>query len=173
MENPEEPIIFIRKSFYIYLPQLLMGLILILLYFGGLFLLLRYLPIIFKTSFKNILVVFSSLYFLILWLYFLLGFFNYYFDIGVVTSERLLDIDQIGIFHRTLSELPIVKIQDVKVEVKGFFPTYLHFGNLYIETAGEAPNFLFEAIPNPYKVADRILEIHHQATKRIQGTTDV
>lgn len=112
----------------------------------------------------------ALLLFFFLWeLFFLLLFFtsflNYYLDLWVVTDERILDIDQEGAFVRKVSELPLRRIQDVHVEVKGVFATVFNFGTIEVQTAGAEQKFEFEGIPNPQKVSRQILEIAHADAK--------
>lgn len=165
IEQCEQPILFIRKSWFVIFPAFIFVFILAFIFWLVVLLLNYFLPAVFETSFKNFIVVLGSIYYLILAIYLLISWVNYYFDIGIITSKRLIDIDQQNIFHRTISELPLVRIQDVKVDVKGIWASYLHFGNVFIETAGEAPNFIFHHIPNPYQVADKILKLYEQAKK--------
>ncbi len=165
----EQVCLFIRKSWFVILPTFILVALLVLAFWMIIFLLIYFVPVIFQTSLKNFIVIFGSIYFLILAFYLLVSWVNYYFDIGIVTSKRLMDIDQRSIFHRTISELPLVRIQDVKVDVKGFWASYLHFGDVFIETAGEAPNFQFNYVPHPYRVADQILKLYSEAKKKEAG----
>jgi hypothetical protein len=86
----------------------------------------------------------------------------YLLDVWIVTDHRIIDSQQHGFFNRTLSELNLVKIQDISVSVKGGVPTLLDFGNLEIQTAGTENRFLFEQIPSPYKIKDLVMKMHNQ-----------
>ncbi len=90
----------------------------------------------------------------------LYGFIDYYLDVYIVTNERIVNIEQNGFFRREISELNLHQVQDVSAKVNGFFPTMMHYGNIYIQTAGERENFIFKSIPNPYKVSKLIVDLH-------------
>ncbi|MBI5654829.1 PH domain-containing protein [Candidatus Uhrbacteria bacterium] len=86
-------------------------------------------------------------------------FVEYWLDVFILTERRILDIDQRGLFSRTVSELRLYRTQDVTAEVKGMLHTILDYGNVYIQTAGEIERFHFEEIPHPNHVAKLILEL--------------
>ena len=88
------------------------------------------------------------------------GFVDYYLDVYIVTDRRIVDISQNGLFKRNISELNLRQIQDVNATVQGFAATLLHFGDLYIQTASETPNFVFQSIPHPYEISKKILDLH-------------
>lgn len=90
----------------------------------------------------------------------LYGFIDYYLDVYIVTNERIVDVEQNGFFKRKISELHLHQIQDVSAKVEGIFPTMLHYGNILIQTAGERENFVFQSIPNPYRVSKLIADLH-------------
>lgn len=84
---------------------------------------------------------------------------DYYLDAWIITTERIIDIDQKGFFHREVSEFRISKVQDVTVEVNGILATFLDYGDVKVETAGESStNFIFYQIPNPNKAKEIILQ---------------
>ena len=106
----------------------------------------------------------SILLFFFLWeLFFILlfytAFLNYYLDVWVVTDERILDINQEGVFSRSVSELELHRIQDVHAEIKGVFATLFNFGLIEVQTAGTKEKFVFDHLPNPQAVARHILEL--------------
>ncbi|HAO81234.1 MAG: hypothetical protein UV57_C0044G0008 [Parcubacteria group bacterium GW2011_GWD2_43_10] len=100
-----------------------------------------------------------SLYYLGVWVFFFHTWLDYYLDVWIITNERVLSLEQRGVFSRRVSELRLGRIQDVASEVKGMWETFLHFGNVNIQTAGEQPNFLFHQVPNPYEVAERLMRL--------------
>jgi len=92
----------------------------------------------------------------------LYGFVNYYLDIYIVTNKRIVSINQNGFFRREIAELHLHQVQDVEAKVEGFYQTMLHFGTIYIQTAGERENFVFQDVPHPYTLAKKIVELHEQ-----------
>ena len=108
------------------------------------------------TVFLNLL---TSLYYLYALTFFFRAWIDYYLDVWIITSERIVNIEQRGLFSRHISAHRLYRIQDVLSEVKGFLPTFLHFGNVYIQTAGPNPRFVFKQIPNSYEVTKKILAL--------------
>jgi uncharacterized membrane protein YdbT with pleckstrin-like domain len=100
----------------------------------------------------------GSAFFLFAWLFLFQNFMDYYLDIWILTSKRVLNIEQTGLFARTVSELRLYRIQDVTSTVNGFIHTVLDYGNVEIQTAGEKTHFTFEQIPHPTRVSKSILE---------------
>jgi hypothetical protein len=90
----------------------------------------------------------------------LYAFVNYYLNVYIITDQRLVDISQESFFNRKISELHLHQIQDVNAQVKGVIATFLHFGDVDVQTAGEREDFIFATIPNPYTVAKEILNLH-------------
>lgn len=95
---------------------------------------------------------------LLLWLYAFLVWIDYFFDVWIITNERVINIEQKGLFVRSVSELKFSRIQDVTTEVSGLIPTVLNFGDVKVQTASEEDFFLFRRVPDPYHVKDVIME---------------
>lgn len=81
------------------------------------------------------------------------GFLTWLFNVGIITNERVLDIDFSSLLFQRTSDAQIDKIQDVTVETGGFIRTILGFGSIYIQTAGEKQEIEFTDIPSPQVVA--------------------
>ena len=94
-------------------------------------------------------------------------FIDDYYDLTVVTNDRLVDIDQEQLFYRKISELSLTDIQDVSSTVKGFLPSMFDYGNVFIQTAGEKTNFHMLNIGHPREVAAMILDLADQAEKKV------
>ncbi len=74
---------------------------------------------------------------------------DYFLDIWIVTTERVINIEQHGLFSRTVSELRLNQVQDITSETSGFLGTFLTYGDVFIQTAGEHERFQFKDIDNP------------------------
>ncbi|MFZ2593247.1 MAG: PH domain-containing protein [Minisyncoccia bacterium] len=84
---------------------------------------------------------------------------NYYLDIWLVTDKRIVNVEQINLFHRETTTLRIERIQDASVEVHGFIQEMLGFGTIKIQSAGDSGNnMLFYGLKNPEYVRGVILE---------------
>ncbi|OGY45724.1 MAG: hypothetical protein A3J65_02065 [Candidatus Buchananbacteria bacterium RIFCSPHIGHO2_02_FULL_45_11b] len=106
--------------------------------------------------FTPILVLFTSIFYLYVWLFMFFSFVDYYLDVWIVTNERIINIEMKGLFSRTSSEQKLYRVQDVTSEIKGFFATVFNFGTVYIQTAGEQQRFIFKQVPHPDQVAKKI-----------------
>lgn len=83
-----------------------------------------------------------------------------YLDVWTVTTYRIINREQNGLFNRSVSQLDLSKIQDITAEQKGFFATLFHYGNVYVQSAGEKERFIFEQIPQPYRIAKIIQHLN-------------
>lgn len=138
--------------------------ILILLGLLGFYLTDKFL--ILKGADLNLAVFLLSFYFLFIWYFLFKTLTDFYLDTWIVTDHRILEIHQLGLFKRDISELRLSKIQDVTVKVEGLLPTFFNYGAVIIQTAGEIPEFTFEQIPNPQQVKDKILQLYDQFIKQ-------
>ena len=76
----------------------------------------------------------------------------------IVTDENVTQVLQIGLFRRKISELSMHNVEDVTADQHGIMQTFLNYGTLTIETAGEQNNFTFIYCPNPNAYAKAILD---------------
>ncbi|RJO59754.1 PH domain-containing protein [Candidatus Parcubacteria bacterium] len=83
----------------------------------------------------------------------------------IITAERVIDVDQKGLFHKVVSEAAFGKIQDVSYSVKGIFPTVFQFGTVIIQTAGSNVNLELSGVRSPQKVQDLIVKLQDQASQ--------
>ena len=90
------------------------------------------------------------LWLLTLWILFFVDWTKYYLDVWYVTEYRIIAIDQRNIFNREVSNLRFDKIQDVTIDVHGFIPTMLGFGNIKVQTASEdSKDFYMSIVRHP------------------------
>jgi hypothetical protein len=103
---------------------------------------------------------------MLLWLIFFVLWIDYYFDAWIVTNKRIVDINQMGLFRRNVSELDHIKIQDITTEVHGIFPTLLDYGFVYVQTAGSKSRFIFEQVPHPMLVRQLIAKLQKDVIRK-------
>lgn len=97
-------------------------------------------------------------------------FLEWFFNVNIITDERIVDVDFLNLFYREITEADLDEIQDVTVEVGGGVRTLFHFGNLDVQTAAEVPRIEFEAIPNPDKVAMVLRELRkEEEEEKLEG----
>ena len=83
---------------------------------------------------------------------------DYYFDVWIITSQRIIDIEQHTIFNREVSEFMLYNIQDVTVEIPGMLATFLKYGNIRIQTTGGTV-FEIQDIPNVSEAKNAIVDL--------------
>lgn len=94
------------------------------------------------------------------WIIFFKIWTDYYLDVLIVTDRRLIDIEQKGFFNRDVATLRLDKIQDIRVTVNGVLATFLDFGEISIQTAGESKEFIMRYVPEPNKVKAVIYDLY-------------
>ncbi len=97
-------------------------------------------------------------WYMVVFAYGLYRFIFWYFNVYILTNERIVDFDFKGILHKQASYAKLGQIQDVSPKMVGFFSTFFNFGDVYIQTAGERQEFEFMKVPQPDGVARKILE---------------
>jgi membrane protein YdbS with pleckstrin-like domain len=112
----------------------------------------------------------TSVYVLCVWLFTFLEFTDFYLDTWIVTNERILSTEQKGLFNRTASELHLAAIQDVTSEMRGMIGTFLDFGDVHIQTAGEKTRFHFDNVDHPEKIKEQIVRLIEEDKKRHAGS---
>ena len=117
-----------------------------------------------------VLIIGASIFYLSVWLFSFTDFIDYYLDMWVVTTDRIINIEQQGLFKRTTSELNLSSIQDVTAEIKGPIQTFFHYGNCYVQTAAEKQRFVLKNIPNPERVQESIIHLSEADRLKEQGT---
>ncbi len=120
-------------------------------------------PEVLEGDGKNILFFIESLAGMFLWIIVFVFWIDYYFDVWIITSRRIIDIEQLGLFKRNVSELEHSKVQDVTTEIHGILPTLLKYGFIYVQTAGKKTRFIFKQVPNPTLIRQVIVKLQKRA----------
>ncbi len=87
---------------------------------------------------------------------------NYRLDVWIITTKRVIDVEQRGLFNREISEFLVANIQDITTEVPTIIMTLFGFGNMTIQTAGHK-NFTVREIPRLEEAKKIILDCSRQA----------
>lgn len=97
-------------------------------------------------------------------------FLNWFFNVNILTDERVIDIDFPSLLYRDISQAKIENIQDISVKSSGYLRSLLNFGDVEIQTAGTVPEICFEAVPNPEQVTKIINQLIYQEEKeKLEG----
>jgi hypothetical protein len=119
-------------------------------------------PDLFSGFAGQVTFIFTQVYTLFLILTLLILWMLHYLNIQVITSLRVVDISQQGLFAHIISELHIDKIEDVTSEVDGILGTIFDYGMVYIQTAGTKERFEFENIPHPGQIEKLVLSLYEK-----------
>ena len=111
-----------------------------------------------------------SAFYLFVVLFAFSNFVDYYLDVWIVTNQRIINIEQKGLFSRIVSEKDLGQMQDITSEVDGFWATLLNFGNVHIQTAGEKERFVFKQVPFASEVSRRISNLVAEYNKMKKNT---
>ncbi len=106
----------------------------------------------------------------VLVLYVAYSWIVYYFDVFIITDQRVIDIQQTGIFQRSVAEAPMNRIQDVTYAVGGFFATLFNYGKVTVRTASNN-ELTMKDVSNPEEIQEIIVELQklHQGDKKLSA----
>jgi hypothetical protein len=100
----------------------------------------------------------------IFWYIFVFGyiferFLHWFFNVYIITSKRVVDMDFDNLLHRNISEAPLRNIEDITYTVSGTLPTVFNYGNLSIQTAAEKREIEFANVYDPGKLQDILSDL--------------
>ncbi len=93
------------------------------------------------------------------------GFLHWYFNVTLITEQKIIDVDFEPILYKGVNLAPLSKIEETDSKTAGFFGTIFNFGNVSVQTAGANIAITMKNVPRPAHVADLILDrvgIKHQ-----------
>ena len=117
--------------------------------------LLALVPLIFSPLLTGLPLLPSQIIFFIIAWYAVLfsaaitNFFLWYFNLGIVTSNKLVDVDTHGILFSESSTAFLTQIEEISDSSRGIFSAVFNYGNVFVQTAGEEPNIEFTNTPRP------------------------
>lgn len=118
--------------------------------------------------------VFATLFWYYSWLFWSLCFcwgvliwVDWYLDIWILTNQKIMDIQQMGLFKRLVMTYGINNIQGVAVKTGGPLATFFKYGDAEIKIAGQANAVIFRQIPNAALAQDKILQAHQEYLKTL------
>jgi Bacterial PH domain len=102
-------------------------------------------------------------------------FINYWDDIYILTTKRVIDIDRKFIFldEEHLS-IEYGQIKDIRVEVSNPLYIALDVGKVIVETPGNNPDLIMRVVDHPFAVQDIIDTVkgHRQKVDKIKSAND-
>jgi len=87
------------------------------------------------------------------------GFLNWYFNVTIITNEKIIDMDFEHLLYKAVDLAPLPKIEETDSVTAGMLGTLFNFGNVKVQTAGATVAIEMHNIPHPSQVADMILDL--------------
>jgi hypothetical protein len=112
---------------------------------------------------------------LVIWYLLLTGFvlesfLTWFFNVYIVTDERIIDVDFLSLIYRNISTAKIDNIEDITATTGGAVRAMFDFGTVHIQTAAEKREFDFEDVPHPNTVSKLINELLlEEEREKIEG----
>lgn len=104
----------------------------------------------------------------ILWL--IRNIIVWYWQVFIITDQRIIDIDQKGLFQKTVSDIPLTKIDDVFYQIKGIWQTITRIGNIYVTLIDSKTKIEITNIAQPAKIQQLILQFKNEILKQNSDT---
>lgn len=100
-----------------------------------------------------------AFWYLLVFAYAFESFLIWFFTVNIITTDRIVDVDFIGLFNKNFAEAQFSKIQDVRSEVKGAFQLTFNYGDVFVQTAAELTNIEFDDVPFPDQISRLVGEL--------------
>lgn len=163
-DDDEEVILFLRQHPIVNLPWVVLTVLMLTLPSVFIF----FPP--FAALPANFQFVVSSGWYMFVFGFALAKFMGWFFNIYILTDERVVDVDFQNIFFRKISTAKIEEIQDVNIQSSGSFETFFGYGSVFIQTAAEVSQFEFMYVPNPDrvgKIINQMIDLEEQ--EKLEG----
>ncbi len=145
----EEVLVVLRAHPITQLPWIINGIIFIII--------LIFLDFVFSSFLQSsqfLFINFLSIVFIFSYLWF--NFLGYFFNVGIVTNMRVIDIDFNAVIYKEFTDASLEKIEDITSKSGGYFASLFDYGNVFVQTAGTEVNIEFLKIPKPSEVVSII-----------------
>lgn len=149
-------LLFLRRHFITNLPWIIIAIIfsLIPVVFIALSSMFSVLTVIQVPG--RFVIILTLFYYLIIFSYIFVNFITWFYNVFLVTNERIIDVDYSNIVVHNVAETKLVQVEDVHYEQSGFIRTLLNFGDVFVQTAGAERVFEALAVPKPREAANII-----------------
>ena len=98
------------------------------------------------------------------------SFLTWYFNVYIVTDERIIDVDFLSLIYHDVASAKIDKIEDVTAIQGGAIRSVFDYGTVQIQTAAERTEFEFEDVPHPTLVTKLLNELLlEEEREKIEG----
>jgi hypothetical protein len=158
----EQIILFLRKHPITQLPWILVLILITIVPFFAI-------PLL--SSLTNLLTVLPLMFWVVFIIFYYMGVFAYgyvnfilwYYNINIVTNERVIDIDFLYLLVQEVTAARLTQVEDVTLKRTGSFSTLYDYGNVFVQTAGTEVNIEFLQIPKPRQVSQILIDLLEDA----------
>ncbi|MFA6254598.1 MAG: PH domain-containing protein [Patescibacteria group bacterium] len=95
----------------------------------------------------------------------------WYFQTFIITNQRIIDVDQKGMFQKTVSDIPLTKIQDIFYQTQGIWQTLAKTGNISIVLPDSKTKIEIKNVAQPHKLQQLILQLRADTLKEKLDST--
>lgn len=81
-----------------------------------------------------------------------LNFLLWYFTVGIISNQRVIDLDFYNVLYKEFTASTIEQISEITTKVGGFIGSLFHFGTVFVKTQGFEQNIEFDLVPNPSEI---------------------
>jgi hypothetical protein len=103
--------------------------------------------------------------------WYILKFFEWYYDCLLITNIGLIDIERRGVFDNTSKRIEYHMIDGISYQITGFLPTVLNYGDMIIDKLGAGVQINLKDAANPRRV-DRTIMKHQEKFVKSKSFTD-
>ncbi len=105
---------------------------------------------------NNVTLALLILWYLLILVFAIENYLFWYFNIYIITNERLVDVSFASLLSRQTTEVRLHDVQSARSTLKGLLGSLFNFGDVSVETAAERLNIVFTSVPKPDFVSERI-----------------
>lgn len=104
-------------------------------------------------------IIFFSIYYLIIIGYALYNFADWFYNIGIITDKRIIDITFTNLTDIDVAATRLTEIEDISYAQKGFMASFFDYGDVVARTVAAKDNFVFENKPRPAQIVDIVSKL--------------
>ena len=99
-----------------------------------------------------VLVIYTAVFLLFIYI----NWMRYELDLYIVTTKRIIWLEEVSFLNRHLSECSLDKVQEVNAKTTGLLSNLLNYWEVTIHTASEASDFNMPLMPEAFENARKI-----------------
>ena len=152
-DREEKIVALLRQHWIVNVPWIIAAVIMLVAAFWY-----KYLPLVSLLPSNYRLIIVLG-YLLLVYYYVTEKLLKWFFNVYIITDERIVDVDFISLLYKQVSDIKIDKIQDITYDMSGLIEAFFNYGTIHIQTASEVPCIDFESIPRPQQVVRLINQL--------------